>query len=85
MTEQIEPTKVNVRQKLLAKAAWVISLVTLMFALSMCFTVVTPHIAALMGKQHVLGMTLSIPSNDSFNMLLSALVGFWIRGDGKKD
>lgn len=76
-----EPSKNDVRQQLLSKATGVISGVTILFALSMCFTVITPYLAALMGEQEVLGMTLAIPSNDSFNMLLSALVGFWIRGE----
>lgn len=60
---------------------WVPAFLVVVMVIFKCFTYFSPYIAALLLDAEQVGLILTISSDETFNMILVTLIGFWI---GKK-
>ena len=76
-----DETKLEEKYDPRAEYEWVPAVLVVTMMIFKCLAFISPYLAALFLNENELGLILAISSDETFNMILVTLVGFWI---GKK-
>lgn len=77
MTDQKDEAQAEIRKEY---GGTVLSIITLTMFGGFVLSYIMPYLLAAFGSENQLGLSLTIPANETYNILIASILGFWIRG-----